>query len=81
LNYFKELTFARYSLYSYVKPQFRDKAPYRELQNAGKNLRGFIKILLLKRIESSVFAFKSTIGNLIRIHKTLDIKILFRFIS
>ena len=69
LNYFKELTFARYSLYSYVKQQFRDKAPYRELQNAGKNLRGFVKILLLKRIESSVFAFKSTIGNLIRIHK------------
>jgi superfamily II DNA/RNA helicase len=69
LDYFKHLTFARYNLYSYVKEQFRDKSPYRELQNAGKNLRGFLKILLLKRIESSVFAFKSTIKNLIRIHR------------
>jgi len=68
LGHFKELTFARYNLYSYVKREYKDKSPYQELQNAGKNLRGFIKILLLKRIESSIFAFKSTINNLIRIH-------------
>jgi len=69
LDYFRRLTFARYNLYSYVKQPFRNKSPYRELQNAGKNLRGFLKILLLKRIESSVFAFKATIINLIRIHR------------
>jgi len=70
LELFKGLTFARYNLFNYIKKEYKDKAPYRELQTAGKNLRGFIKVLLLKRIESSVFAFKSTIGNLINIHKT-----------
>ena len=69
LEYFKNLTFARYNLFNYVKKEFRDKSPYQELQPAGKNLRGFIKVLLLKRIESSIFAFKSTINNLIKIHK------------
>ncbi|MBC7334341.1 MAG: helicase, partial [Actinobacteria bacterium] len=69
LDYFKHLTFARYNLFNYVKKEFRDKSPYKELQSAGKNLRGFVKVLLLKRIESSIFAFKSTISNLIKIHK------------
>ncbi|MBM3708702.1 MAG: hypothetical protein FJW69_10280, partial [Actinobacteria bacterium] len=69
LDYFKDLTFARYNLFNYVKKEFRDKSPYKELQSAGKNLRGFVKVLLLKRIESSIFAFKSTVSNLIKIHK------------
>jgi len=70
LEYFRDLNFARYNLFNYVKEEYMDKSPYKELQSAGKNLRGFIKVLLLKRIESSVFAFKSTINNLINIHKT-----------
>ncbi|MEA2015895.1 MAG: helicase-related protein, partial [Actinomycetota bacterium] len=70
LEYLRDLTFARYNLFNYVKEEYIDKSPYKELQSAGKNLRGFIKILLLKRIESSVFAFKSTIKNLINIHET-----------
>jgi superfamily II DNA/RNA helicase len=70
LEYLRGLTFARYNLFNYVKEDYIDKSPYKELQSAGKNLRGFIKVLLLKRIESSVFAFKSTIKNLINIHET-----------
>ncbi len=63
------LKYARYNLFSYVKSEFKEKSPYRELQSAGKNLRGFVKVLLLKRIESSVEAFRKTIETMIRIHE------------
>jgi len=69
LNYLSSLKYARYNLFSYVKKEFNEKSPYRELKNAGKNLRGFIKVLLLKRIESSIEAFRKTINTMIRIHE------------
>lgn len=63
------LTYARYGLYQYVKPQFTEKEPYLNLVAAGINLRGLMRILLFKRLESSVEAFRSTCQTLARTHE------------
>lgn len=64
-----ELTYARYGLWNYVRPEKRRVRPYTELHRAGANLRGLIRIMLFKRFESSVFAFRETLGRLLRIHE------------
>jgi superfamily II DNA or RNA helicase len=64
-----ELTYARYGLWHYVRPGVRDRPPYAELQRAGANLRGLMRILLFKRFESSVHAFRKTVGRLLRTHQ------------
>ena len=63
-----ELTYARYGLWRYVNKDMKKVKPYSELQRAGINLRGLIRVLLFKRLESSVHAFRETIRRLIRIH-------------
>ena len=40
-----------------------------ELQRAGANLRGLMRIMLFKRFESSVHAFRETVRRLLRIHR------------
>ena len=64
----RSLQYAKYGLWHYVKPALQDKTPYRELEKSGRNIRGLMKVLLLKRFESSVEAFRETIRRLIRIH-------------
>ena len=64
-----ELTYARYGLWNYVRPFARERSPYAELQRAGANLRGLMRIMLFKRFESSVHAFRETIRRLLRIHR------------
>ncbi|MBM3331903.1 helicase [candidate division WOR-3 bacterium] len=64
-----ELTYARYGLWHYVKPEMRKKAPYDDLQHAGANLRGLVRILLFKRFESSVYAFRETVKRLVRMQE------------
>ncbi len=63
-----QLTYARYGLWHYVKEERQDVHPYQELQSAGRNLRGLIRILLFKRFESSVHAFKMTISRFHSVH-------------
>jgi len=63
-----ELTYARYGLWHYVKNKYKNKTPYRELQRAGQNLKGLIRVLLFKRLESSVCAFKQSLIRLIKVH-------------
>ncbi len=63
-----QLTYARYGLWHYVKKNKQSVSPYRGLQSAGRNLRGLIRILLFKRFESSVHAFKQTISRLLNVH-------------
>jgi hypothetical protein len=65
----RELTYARYGLWNYVNKEKQKKAPYNELQRAGANLRGLIRVMLFKRFESSVQAFRETLGRLHRIHQ------------
>jgi len=64
-----ELCYARYGLGNYVLPSKRDLEPYRSLQRVGANLRGLIRVLLFKRFESSVYAFKTTIDRQIHTHQ------------
>lgn len=67
--YKDQLTYARYGLWHYVKPDKRKISPYDKLERAGANLRGLMRVMLFKRFESSVFAFRETISRLLRIHK------------
>jgi len=64
-----ELKYARYGLHHYVKKGKQKREPYASLQRAGYTLRGLIRILLFKRFESSVYAFKETIRRLIMVHE------------
>lgn len=64
----KELKYARYGLWNYVKPAKQQVAPYKDLQRAGFNLRGLIRVMLFKRFESSVYAFRMTLERLEKIH-------------
>jgi superfamily II DNA or RNA helicase len=62
------LTFARYGLWHYVKPSQQNRAPYADLKRAGANLRGLLRVMLFKRLESSVHAFRATVGRMRDIH-------------
>jgi hypothetical protein len=64
-----ELTYARYGLWHYVKSEKQKKEPYASLHRAGANLRGLIRVLLFKRFESSVYAFRETVGRLLTVHE------------
>lgn len=64
-----QLTFARYSLGCYLKKEYENVELYRDLGIAGEKLVGLIRTLLLKRMESSIHAFKISIQNYINGHK------------
>lgn len=63
------LTYARYGLFDYVRPERRDEEPYKSLATAGANLRGLMRTLLFKRLESSVEAFRATCRTLSQMHR------------
>ena len=65
-----ELTYARYGLWHYVNAEKQKKEPYTNLQRAGANLRGLMRVLLFKRFESSVYAFRETVKRLLKIHQS-----------
>lgn len=64
-----ELTYARYGLWHYVLRSKQKETPYTELHQAGANLRGLIRVMLFKRLESSIQAFRETLRRMLRIHK------------
>ena len=64
-----ELTYARYGLWNYVVKNKQKQEPYTNLQRAGANLRGLTRVLLFKRFESSVYAFRETIRRLLTVHE------------
>lgn len=69
-----ELKFTRYGLANYLIPSARKK--HEDLTRAGIQLRGLVKMLLLKRMESSVQALVSTLKNMLKAYmifrKSLD---------
>ena len=65
----ENLTFARYSVGIYLKKEYRDVELYKDLGIAGTKLVGLIRTLLLKRMESSLEAFKQSIRHYINSHK------------
>jgi len=64
-----ELTYARYGLWHYVAKEKQRREPYASLHRAGANLRGLMRVLLFKRFESSVEAFRQTVRRLLRSHE------------
>jgi len=64
-----ELTYARYGLWHYVKKERQKEEPYASLHRAGANLRGLIRVLLFKRFESSVEAFRQSVRKLLIVHE------------
>lgn len=63
------LTYARYGLWRYLKPEFCDDDRYADLRRTGKSLRGLIRVMLFKRLESSVAAFRVTVERLLQRHE------------
>lgn len=64
-----ELTYARYGLWHYVRKDKQQEEPYQSLQRSGSNLRGLIRVMMFKRFESSVHAFRETVRRLLRVHE------------
>ena len=65
----ENLTFARYSVGLYLKKEYENIDLYKDLGIAGTKLTGLIRTLLLKRMESSLQAFKQSIKHYIHSHK------------
>ena len=56
----------RYRASEYLDDEFKTRAEYRGMLRASDRIAGLMKVLLLKRLESSVAAFRSTLDSLIR---------------
>ena len=71
ISYLEEgkLKFARYSVGLYLQEEYEDVELYKDLGVAGEKLVGLIKTILLKRMESSIYAFQESIKNYINTHK------------
>ena len=56
---------ARYRATEYIKDEAKGKVEYRDLFRAGDRIARLMGILLLKRLESSIEAFRSTLSSLL----------------
>ena len=67
----EELTFARYSLgqEEYLKAGYANQDPYQNLSSMGTSIRGLMKSNLLKRLESSVHAFYTSLTRMLRSYR------------
>ncbi|MCD7847746.1 MAG: phospholipase D-like domain-containing protein [Oscillospiraceae bacterium] len=61
ISIIKDFRYARYTPLLYL----RDKAKYASMQTAQRNMGGFMKGILVKRLESSFYAFKMTLTRFI----------------
>lgn len=62
------LLFARYGLWNYVGGPHRNAEPYAQLRTAA-GLHGLVRVLLFKRFESSVEAFRCSVCRMIGAHR------------
>jgi len=67
-----KLTYARYNLRNYAKPEEFDPDELQRLSVAWQNLQRLVKINLYRRLESSVQAFRDTVNNHIVIYKNFE---------
>lgn len=67
----EELTFARYSLgqEDYLRTEYAHQDPYQNLSSMGRSIRGLMKANLLKRLESSVHAFYTSLNRMLRSYR------------
>lgn len=66
LNLLREHTASRYRALDYIKPECADKPEYRDLRRARNRIARLMGALLVKRLESSIEAFRSTLDALAR---------------
>ncbi len=62
-----QLHYARYTPLLYVKSE-RQKIVVGDRKSGQENIKGFIKALLIKRLESSIYAFNQTIEKMTKSH-------------
>ena len=62
----KEHRGARYRVIEYIRPEAAEKEEYRDLFRARNRIARLMHVLLFKRLESSIEAFRSTLDSLIR---------------
>ena len=72
----EEYQASRYRHAFYLTESARQKPEYRQLQNPGKTLSALMRVLLFKRLESSIPAFRSTLENLIASNRAFRDQIL-----
>lgn len=61
----KGLTYARYRAVEFLKPEYRSK--YKNAEHIGRSLAGIYRVHMVKRLESSFYAFKKSLQTLLRI--------------
>ena len=66
------LTYARYNLRNYAKPEEFDPDEFQRLSVAWQNLQRLVRINLYRRLESSVQAFRDTIDRHIATYKNFS---------
>ena len=63
------LCFARYALWKYVETEYQAIEPYVKLRATSVGLHGLIRVLLFKRFESSVEAFRCSVRRMVLAHR------------
>lgn len=61
----EHLTYARYRAVEFLKPEHREK--YKNAEHIGRSLAGIYRVHMVKRLESSFFAFKKSLETLLHI--------------
>lgn len=61
----KGLDYARYRAVEFLKPEYRSK--YKNAVHIGQTLAGIYRVHMVKRLESSFYAFKRSLRTLLRI--------------
>lgn len=61
----KGLTYARYRAVEFLKPEYRNK--YKNAVHIGQTLAAIYRVHMVKRLESSFYAFKKSLRTLLRI--------------
>lgn len=61
----EHLTYARYRAVEFLKPEFRVR--YKNAAHIGQSLAGIYRVHMVKRLESSFYAFKRSLNTLLRI--------------
>jgi len=59
------LSYARYRAVEFLKPEYRSK--YKNAVHIGQTLAGIYRVHMVKRLESSFYAFKKSLATLLRI--------------
>ena len=69
INIMTDLEYARYKPLIYLKQEYKNEILDQLTKQSQKNTGGFMKTLIIKRFESSFYAFKKTLSRFIKSYK------------